>query len=119
VPEGIYSIAGLNPNSSFHLSLKLNYPNSFDLMHAKAEGRSSPGSNIFIHGNAVSIGCLAMGDPAVEEIFVLVADVERTNAEVAIAPSDPRIQPLEPLQDLPWTTELYADITNKFSHYIK
>jgi len=72
VPEGLYRVAGLNPNSSFHLSMKLNYPNAFDLKHARAEGRDSPGSDIFIHGKSVSVGCLAMGDEAIEELFVLV-----------------------------------------------
>lgn len=66
VPEGLYRLAGLNPNSSFHLSMKINYPNEFDLHHAAAEGRTSPGSDIFIHGREASIGCLAMGDPAIE-----------------------------------------------------
>ncbi|MFQ5569343.1 MAG: murein L,D-transpeptidase family protein, partial [Rhodothermales bacterium] len=72
VPEGMYRIVALNPNSRYHLSMKLNYPNAFDLHHAEREGRTAPGSDIFIHGKAVSIGCLAMGDPAIEELFVLV-----------------------------------------------
>lgn len=117
VPEGIYSIEGLNPNSSYHLSLKLNYPNEFDLVHAQAEGRDTPGTNIFIHGKAVSIGCLAMGDPAVEEIFTLVAEIGRKNIEVVIAPTDPRTGSLQPIASLPWTTELYDDISEKFSYF--
>lgn len=40
VPEGLYKIEGFNPNSSYHLSMKLNYPNAFDLQHANKEGRS-------------------------------------------------------------------------------
>jgi murein L,D-transpeptidase YafK len=56
VPEGIYRIDGLNPNSSYHLSLKLNYPNDFDLEQARTEGRTELGGDIFIHGKAVSIG---------------------------------------------------------------
>jgi murein L,D-transpeptidase YafK len=39
VPEGIYRIIGLNPNSSYHLSMKLNYPNEFDLQKAKGRGQ--------------------------------------------------------------------------------
>ena len=38
VPEGIYNIAGFNPNSAYHLSMQVNYPNDFDLQHAKSEG---------------------------------------------------------------------------------
>lgn len=118
VPEGIYRIEYLNPNSSYHLSMKLNYPNDFDLTHAKAEGRSEPGTNIFIHGKAVSIGCLAMGDGAAEELFVLASDIGHRNIEVAIAPRDPRKTELSPIPDLPWTEELYQDLTAYFALFV-
>lgn len=113
VPEGIYRIVRLNPNSSFHLSMKLNYPNEFDLFHANREGRRSPGSDIFIHGDSVSAGCLAMGDTVIEELFVLTAHVGKENVKVVIAPHDPRIRPLESDEPgLPsWTQELYEEIT--------
>ncbi len=117
VPEGIYQIEGLNPNSSYHLSMKLNYPNEFDLKHAKAEGRENPGSNIFIHGKAVSIGCLAMGDEAIEDLFVLVHDVGRTKVNVVIAPSDPRESPLDARAKPAWVTELYETIEKEFQYY--
>jgi len=111
VPEGIYKVIGFNPNSRYHLSLKLNYPNSFDLKHANAEGRSQPGSNIFIHGDAVSIGCLAMGDPAIEEIFTLVHATGKANTSVLIAPTDPSSASLVPPASAPrWTKALYKDI---------
>ena len=96
VPEGIYKVIGLNPNSSYHLSMKLNYPNQFDLKWAKYENRNEPGSNIFIHGKSVSVGCLAMGDDAIEELFVLSADVGISNIKVVIAPRDPRIHEIIP-----------------------
>lgn len=67
VPEGFYEI-GLEPNTPYHLGLRLNYPNSEDWQHAREDGRSSPGSDILIHGNQCSIGCLAMGDPASEDL---------------------------------------------------
>jgi len=117
VPEGLYKISGLNPNSSYHLSMKLNYPNDFDLKHAQKEGREFPGTNIFIHGKAVSIGCLAMGDTAIEELFVMAADIGRHNIRVAVAPSDPRKAELVPVDTLPWTVELYEDLTATFSQY--
>lgn len=111
VPEGIYKIIGLNPNSSYHLSLKLNYPNEFDLLHARKEGRTEPGSNIFIHGKAVSIGCLAMGDEAIEDLFVLVQKVGKSNVQVILAPNDPRKNPLIPKSTSPdWTKDLYKMI---------
>ena len=68
VPEGWYSVSQFNPNSAYHLSMGLNYPNASDRYFATAK---DPGKDIFIHGNHVSAGCLAMGDPAIEEIYTL------------------------------------------------
>ncbi len=115
VPEGIYRIAELNPNSHYHLSMKINYPNEFDLFHAGQEGRADPGSDIFIHGKTASLGCLAMGDEAIEELFVLTAQVGAENVKVVIAPHDPRIYPLEASsEELPeWTPELYFIISRE------
>jgi hypothetical protein len=109
VPEGFYRIVELNPNSHFHLSMKLNYPNSFDWEQATREGRESPGSNIFIHGSAWSSGCLAVGNRYVEELFYLVGRVGMENAGVLIAPYDfrQRQMPLDG-QDPAWVSELYA-----------
>jgi hypothetical protein len=106
VPEGIYRVPWLNPNSRFHLSMKLDYPNAFDQRKAKSDGRTQLGGDIFIHGSAVSIGCLAMGDEAIEELFVLVADTGLTNTRVVIAPRDLR-QGEETTRTVPWTGELY------------
>ncbi|MDE1460651.1 L,D-transpeptidase family protein [Spartinivicinus poritis] len=118
VPEGIYKIIGFNPNSSYHLSMKLNYPNAFDLKYAKLEGRHQPGTNIFIHGKAASIGCLAIGDRAIEELFVLSALVGKENIQVVIAPSDPRKKRLKANRPLPWwTNKLYQQISAAFQPY--
>lgn len=111
VPEGIYQVIGLNPNSKYHLSVKLNYPNVFDLKYVQLEGRNRPGSNIFIHGKAKSVGCLAMGDIAIEELFLLVERTKIQNVQVVISPSDPRKGPLVPAYGQPaWVTQLYRDI---------
>lgn len=69
VPEGFYWVNRFNPNSRFHLSLGLNYPNSSD---RKLGNSVHPGSDIFIHGNHVSAGCIAMTDPIIEKIYRLV-----------------------------------------------
>jgi len=68
-PEGFYFIrpSSLNPNSSYHLSFNLGFPNAYD----RAHGRT--GSFLMVHGNCVSIGCYAMTDGGIEEIY---ADVE-------------------------------------------
>jgi len=115
VPEGIYRIEELNPNSHYHLSMKLNYPNALDLFHAEIDGRADLGSDIFIHGRANSIGCLAMGDEAIEELFVLTAQVGAENVKVVIAPHDPRTFPLKANSvDLPeWTSGLYSLISRE------
>jgi hypothetical protein len=118
VPEGIYQIESLNPNSSYHLSMKLDYPNEFDLKHARREGRTRPGSNIFIHGKAVSIGCLAMGDEAIEELFVLVHDVGHSNVRVAIAPTDPRESALVAGPGPAWIEDLYAELDGEFMRHV-
>lgn len=118
VPEGLYQVIGLNPNSSYHLSMKLNYPNSFDLKWANTENRDQPGSDIFIHGKAVSIGCLAMGDEVIEQLFTLVADVGKQNVQVIIAPTDPRKgQLIPPDGSAAWVNELYQDIAVGFANF--
>ena len=88
VPEGIYRVESLNPNSRFHLSLRLNYPNEFDRRQAEREGRTSLGGDIMIHGGRASIGCLAMGDEAIEELFVLAAEAGIGNIAVLVCPAD-------------------------------
>jgi L,D-peptidoglycan transpeptidase YkuD (ErfK/YbiS/YcfS/YnhG family) len=115
VPEGVYRIAGLNPNSHYHLSMKLDYPNEFDLFHAWQEGRTNPGSDIFIHGRAKSLGCLAMDDETIEELFVLAVHTGAQNVKVVIAPHDPRTYPLAAdIEGLPeWTPQLYSIISRE------
>ncbi|SMY35274.1 L,D-transpeptidase family protein [Photobacterium andalusiense] len=111
VPEGVYQVSLLNPNSRYHLSMKLNYPNEFDRKYAQLEGRTSPGSNIFIHGKEASVGCLAMGDYAIEELFLLAERTGIDNIEVLISPHDPRKGKLLAANTQPyWTKILYRDI---------
>ena len=77
VPEGFYAVDRFNPRSLFHVSLGLDYPNAADrLLTTDPE---HPGTDIFIHGNALSVGCLAMGDAAAEELY-LAADDARTRS---------------------------------------
>jgi murein L,D-transpeptidase YafK len=70
VPEGFYHINRFNPSSSFYLSLGLNYPNDSDLRKSTA---TDPGSDIFIHGSCVTIGCLPMTDDYIKEIYLYAA----------------------------------------------
>jgi murein L,D-transpeptidase YafK len=106
VPEGFYKLTVLNPNSAYHLSIRVDYPNAEDIAHRTVE-RSQMGGDIYIHGEAVSIGCLAMGNPAIEEIFPLVATVGLRSCKILICPVDLRTKPA-PETDDPWLRDLYA-----------
>lgn len=117
VPEGIYAIELLNPNSSYHLSLRVNYPNAFDREQAAREQRTKLGGDIMIHGKAVSIGCLAMGDEAAEDLFVLAADTGIKRITVILSPVDFRkgltVSPEAKLPD--WTAGLYQEIKSRLA----
>ncbi|NIY71467.1 L,D-transpeptidase family protein [Marivivens donghaensis] len=78
-PEGGYWIDALNPNSNYHLSLRVSYPNPADTARAGSMGRS-PGGNIFIHGTPTGVdsttdwtaGCIAVSNDEIEEIYSMV-----------------------------------------------
>jgi len=75
-PEGFYFVkpSHMNPNSNFHLSFNLGFPNTYDRMHGRT------GSFLMVHGNCVSIGCYAMTDKGIEEIY-LIADAALQNRQ--------------------------------------
>ncbi|GAA4308810.1 L,D-transpeptidase family protein [Compostibacter hankyongensis] len=70
VPEGFYYVNEFNPNSLYHLSLGLNYPNFSDRLHGDKE---TPGGGIYIHGSCVTVGCIPLTNPQVEEVYLLAA----------------------------------------------
>jgi murein L,D-transpeptidase YafK len=78
-PEGAYRINRKNPNSRFHLSLGISYPNSTDVAAARARG-VNPGGDIFIHGTPQpwvgqpdwTWGCIAVTNTEMDEIFAMV-----------------------------------------------
>ena len=67
-PEGFYNVTKdrLNPNSQYFLSFNIGYPNAYDRSHRRT------GSLLMIHGNCVSLGCLAMTDKSIGEIYLIV-----------------------------------------------
>ena len=67
-PEGFYYVKKqqLNPNSSYHLAFNLGFPNKYDRVHGRT------GSALMVHGNCVSVGCYAMTDDKIEEIYTIV-----------------------------------------------
>lgn len=86
-PEGLYSISGRNPNSKYHLSLRISYPNEQDKLNAQMNGYS-PGGDIMIHGlpnntgflenyyvnNDWTDGCIAVTNEEIREIWSAVSD---------------------------------------------
>ncbi|TMM53034.1 L,D-transpeptidase family protein [Sulfitobacter sabulilitoris] len=81
-PEGIYRIDRRNPNSQFHLSIGISYPNVNDVALAKALGKT-PGGDIFIHGQQNPLkpgprdwtwGCIAVKNEEIEDIYAMVRD---------------------------------------------
>jgi hypothetical protein len=120
VPEGVYRVESLNPNSRFHLSVRLNYPNEFDRRMAQAEGRTHLGGDIMIHGNSVSVGCLAMGDEAAEDLFVLSALVGKERMKVVISPTDFRAAGTRAALAGPsWIDKLYGTLREELRPFIR
>lgn len=86
-PEGLYRIDRRNPNSAFHLSIGISYPNAEDRAHAQTLGKR-PGGEIFIHGEPNkekdrkraarvsdwTAGCIAVSNEEIEEIYAMVRD---------------------------------------------
>ena len=80
-PEGFYSVRSsqMNPASSYHLSFNLGFPNA----HDRSKGYT--GSFLMVHGRCASIGCYAMTDPVIEEIWTLMdAAYEAGQREVPV-----------------------------------
>lgn len=117
IPEGIYRIDVLNPNSLYHLSMRINYPNADDKARAREEGRTNLGGDIMIHGHAVSIGCIAVGDEASEDLFVMAALAKLGNVRVILSPLDLRVKRLEASPNPLWTQELYLRIQKELGNY--
>lgn len=78
VPEGFYHIDRMNPNSSYHLSMGLNYPNASDKIRGDQD---QPGSDIFIHGDCVTVGCLPMTDSKIEELYMMVTQAQKNGQQ--------------------------------------
>lgn len=82
-PEGTYVIDRRNPDSLFHLSVGISYPNAEDIAYATSQGRD-PGGDIFIHGGPRrgidrtgpdwTAGCIAVSDTEIRNIYAMVRD---------------------------------------------
>jgi murein L,D-transpeptidase YafK len=119
IPEGIYGISYLNPNSKFHLSMKIDYPNSFDKKMAKRDKRVNLGGDIMIHGSDKTIGCIPIGDESIEELYFLAQKVGIKNIKVILSPVDFRYMSVNIKNDrYPWLKELYANIKKEMQPFI-
>ena len=80
-PEGFYRVGlrQLNPNSRHHLAFNLGFPNEFDRAHERT------GSVLMVHGGCTSLGCYAMTDEKIDEIYAMVeAALEAGQAAVDV-----------------------------------
>jgi murein L,D-transpeptidase YafK len=69
VPEGFYMINVFNPNSQYHVSLGVNYPNHSDKYWADFRA----GGDIYIHGGCATVGCIPLRDQQIEEVYLLAS----------------------------------------------
>ncbi len=100
-PEGFYFVNAnrLNPWSRFHLSFNIGYPNEYDRYHGRT------GSALMVHGNCVSIGCYAMTDAYINEIYALAAKALASGQaffRVHIFPFPMTDNTLKEYQSTPW-----------------
>ncbi len=118
IPEGIYIIESLNPNSSYHLSLRVSYPNDFDKKMALNDNRTNLGGDIMVHGKNVTIGCIPIGDVAIEELFVLAEKTFSYAIPIIISPYDFRTKDINlEIEGIQWETQLYDSIKKELNYY--
>jgi murein L,D-transpeptidase YafK len=80
VPEGLYEVRIYNAKSRYHLSLGIDYPNASD----RVRGKAPFGGDIMIHGGCVTIGCVPLGDDAIDEVFLAALDTHVAGRPVRV-----------------------------------
>jgi murein L,D-transpeptidase YafK len=78
VPEGFYYINDFNPNSNYHLSLGINYPNFSDRILSDSK---NPGGEIYIHGNCITVGCIPLTDEFIDEVYILAVNAKNAGQD--------------------------------------
>ncbi|MET6997953.1 L,D-transpeptidase family protein [Chitinophaga defluvii] len=78
VPEGFYYINDFNPNSNYHLSLGINYPNFSDKI---LSDQKKPGGEIYIHGSCITIGCIPLTDEFINEVYILAVNAKNAGQD--------------------------------------
>lgn len=107
-PEGFYSVdrSALNPNSRWHRSFNLGFPNAYD----RSQGRS--GSFLMVHGGCGSIGCYAMTNAVIDEIWTIVTrafDGGQKRFQVQVYPFRMTAQNVHSYRNEPWAS-FWADL---------
>jgi len=77
VPEGFYYINEFKPNSNYHMSLGINYPNPSD----KMLNADNPGGDIYIHGSCVTVGCIPIQDKQIEELYIIAMSAKSSGQD--------------------------------------
>ena len=124
VPEGFYHINEFNPNSQYHVSLGLNYPNVSDKILSDS---LQPGGAIYIHGSCVTTGCIPITNPQIEELYILAAWAKNQGQDfipVHIFPIDFRVEKSDDylkkyLQNFSEYQPLAMKLKNAFYHFEK
>jgi murein L,D-transpeptidase YafK len=109
VPEGFYYVDYYNPQSSFHLAVRVNYPNDSDKKLSKFKDW---GSDICIHGSCVSIGCISITDEKIKEVYwVMIQAHAKGQAKVPV-----HIFPtILTSENLEWLKEEYKEEKDKIA----
>ncbi|MBC9929650.1 L,D-transpeptidase family protein [Chitinophaga qingshengii] len=78
VPEGFYYINDFNPNSNYHLSLGINYPNFSDRILSDPK---KPGGEIYIHGDCITVGCIPLTNEFIDEVYILAVNAKNAGQD--------------------------------------
>ncbi len=100
-PEGFYKVAKhqLNPDSKYHLSFNLGYPNKYDRAHERT------GNFLMVHGKCVSAGCYAITDVGIDEVYQFAEDAlgsGQSQFEVHVFPFRMNDENLQEYKDNRW-----------------
>ena len=101
VPEGFYHITNLNPYSKYYLSMQINYPNASDSIRGV---HGHLGNLIFIHGECMSSGCIAITNDKIKELYVYCIEAYNSGQEEI----DLSIFPAQ------LTDKIYSGLTSRF-----
>ena len=117
IPEGIYEINGRA--ASFRLTLKVKYPNAFDLRMASKDKRTALGGDILVHNGTVSTGCLVLSMPDMQELFIAASDVGVSNVNLIVVPCNLlKSSPGTDFSRQPtWVPHLYQSLKKTLERY--